>query len=115
MLNRAYLEVAEDGQEDARAGEREVIANCIDQMRLSDDNPGDNIGRIKTINYVTRVWNYLLNDLASGENHSSDEFKATLISIGIFIMKHTDKMRRDPEIPFKPVKEISEIILAGMK
>lgn len=114
MLNRAYSEVTEDGQQDARAGEREVIKNCIEQMQSSDDMPGDKIMRIKAINYVMRVWSYLLNDLASDENHSSDEFKARLISVGIFIVKHTDKMRKNPDMTFKPVKEISEIILEGL-
>ncbi len=115
MKNQAYLEIIEDGQQDARAGEREVIGTSIEQMLLSDDNPDNANGRIETINYVTRVWNYLLNDLASEENHSNQEFKATLISIGIFIMKHMDKMRTNPAIAFKPVREISEIIHAGLK
>jgi flagellar protein FlaF len=115
MFNHAYSDIVEDGQQEARSSEKEVIERSIIQMRESDNSPEDLQARVLAISETTRIWSYFLNDLASAENENSDEFRATLISIGIFIMKHLDKMRRDESIKFAPVREISETIAAGLR
>ena len=114
MLIQAYSEAVEDGQQTARHEERVILELSVEKMLLSDENQADKQKRIEAINYTTRVWSYLLNDLASTENESADEFKAAMISIGIFIMKHLDRMRKEPSVPFKPVCEISKTILEGL-
>ncbi len=115
MFNQAYSDSAEDAQQIARDSESAVIERSIAQMRQCDDLPLDIQARVLTISDTTKIWNYFLNDLASAENESSDEFKATLISIGIFILKHLDKMRRDESIKFVPVREISETLVEGLQ
>ncbi len=114
MFNHAYSDTVEDAQDEARESEKEVIERSIVQMNMCDSSPTDFSARVQTISDTTRIWNYFLNDLASPENENADEFKAALISIGIFILKHLDKMRRDESIQFRPVREISEAIVGGI-
>jgi len=114
MINSAYSDVVEDDQQDARASEREAIQRSIQQMRDSDNSHADRQARMRAITYTIRVWNYFLNDLSSVENQSTNETKATLISIGIFILRHLDNMRKDDSLQFDLVLEISETIVEGM-
>ena len=115
MLNEAYGEVAADGQGEARHQESLVISRSVELMIASDERPDNGTIRIDAINFTTRVWSHLLNDLASADNQYADELKASLISIGIFIMKHVDLMRKDRNLRFRPVREVSQLILEGMK
>jgi len=114
MINCAYSDVVEDNQQDARASEREALQRSIQQMQGSNSSLADRQERMRAINYTIRVWNYFLNDLASSENQSTNETKATLISIGIFILRHLDNMRKDDSLQFDVVLEISETIIEGM-
>ena len=115
MFNQAYEDALEDDQKDARAEEKEVIEQSISMMNYSDQNPSDIKARLSAIYFTNRLWSHFLNDLTSPENHSPDQFKASLISIGIFFLKHVEKMRKSPETRFKPIREISETIAKGLK
>lgn len=114
MINSAYSDVVEDDQQHARASERKILQHSIQQMQDSDRSHADRQARMRAINYTIRVWNYFLNDLSSVENQSTNETKATLISIGIFILRHLDNMRKDDSLQFDLVLEISETIIEGM-
>lgn len=115
MFTQAYQEAAEDEQQSARDGEREIIERTIQQMIQSDLDPQNSNIRVSALHFTLQVWTYFLNDLASPENLTPKELKASLISIGIFIMRHLENMRQDPSLKFKPIREISETIREGLK
>lgn len=115
MFNQAYSEILDEGQETARSEEKQVLTEAVALMRESDREPGDQVKRITTIHRTTKIWSYFLNDVASPENAGSDEFKATFISIGIFVLKHLKSMREDRSLSFEPVAGISETILKGLE
>ena len=77
--------------------------------------PTDLAKRTMAIHSTFQVWVYFLEDLASAENHNSESLKANLISIGIFVLNHLDKMRKDRALNFAPIMEISETIQGGLK
>ncbi len=115
MFIQAYQEITADEQSSVRDDEREIIDRTIRMMVDSDLEPEDRIKRVKAIHFVMQVWSYFLNDLASTENETPDELKASIISIGIFIVKHLESMRRDKTLRFEPVTEISRTIKEGLK
>jgi len=115
MFNQAYEDTQEDDQKDARADEREIIQRSIAMMAHSDQYPEDSKSRITAMYFTHRLWSHFLSDLASDENTSPTETKASLISIGIFILKHIEKMRNTPSVEFRPIREISETIAKGLQ
>lgn len=115
MFNQAYTEQMEDGQETARSQEREVLGNSIAMMEASDKEPDHYAKRVEAIYFTTRLWSHFLNDLASKENANSDEMKAGLISIGIYIMQHIEKMRQDRNEGFETIIDVSKTIYDGLK
>jgi len=115
MFMQAYEDVLEDEQDSLRSGEAAILDRTIRMMLESDRNPQDKMTRTKTIHFITQVWSYFLNDLASSENATPNELKASLISIGIFIMKYLENMRNENSLIFGPVMEISQNIREGLK
>ena len=115
MFNQAYDDALEDDQKDARADEREIIGRSIQMMSHSDQYPEESKSRLAAMYFTHRLWSHFLSDLASDENTSPAETKASLISIGIFILKHIEKMRKTPSVEFRPIREISETIAKGLQ
>ena len=60
-------------------------------------------------------YKYFVNDLASPENAISNQLKASLISISLFVVKHLEEMRTDRSLNFIPILEISNSIREGLK
>ncbi len=115
MYNQAYDDTLEDDQKDARHDEKEIIERSIQLMIHSDQYPDELKSRLAAMYFTQRLWSHFLSDLASEENTSPAETKASLISIGIFILKHIEKMRSAPSTQFKPIREISETIAKGLE
>jgi len=115
MFFQAYQEVNQDDQGSARSTEREVIGKSIAAMSACDVNPENLLDRVRTIHYVRDVWTYFLKDLALPENEMPNELKASLISIGIFILKHLELMRSQQDVHFDPIIEISQTIKKGLE
>lgn len=115
MFIQAYNEATEGEQQSVRESEKDILSQTIDMMLHADENKADKQSRVTAVHFTMHVWSYFLNDLVSGENQTEDNLKASLISIGIFIVKHLEKMRKEPELEFRPVREISQTILEGMR
>lgn len=115
MYSQAYQDVIEDDQQTARHSERVVIENTIELMEHSEAKSTDRVLRVKALHLTFQVWSYLIDDLSSPENAMPTELKASLISVGIFVLKHLDKMRSDQQLTFQPIIEISETIKKGLK
>ena len=114
MFNQAYDDIFDDDQQNSRNEEREIVDQSIKLMIECDEDTSDINSRHITIHFVNRLWTHFLDDLASPENSFPNEIKASLISIGIFILKHLEKMRKEASLQFKPIREISETIAKGM-
>ena len=114
MIQFAYSDVLEDDQTDARAKEVQLLRDGIRMMQESDQQPTHVGKRAEAIYFNSRLWTRFLDDLASPENSLSDELKAGLISIGIFIIKHFGKMRSDQSLNFSAAIDISETISRGL-
>ena len=114
MFVEAYKDITADDQSQERSSESEILTRTIVSMEASDSDPNNLMLRIKTLHFVRDVWTYFLNDLASDENVTPNELKASLFSIGIFILKHLEKMRADKSSNFDPLIEISKIIRKGL-
>ncbi len=115
MFNLAYAEAAEGDQGEARSQEYQALEYTIGLMEASVKDPLNTAKRIIAIFDTTNVWTLLMEDLASSENHFSNELKAGLISIGIFILKHLQAMRDDSSMSFTTVIDVTKTIREGLE
>lgn len=115
MYNQAYQDVVEDDQLAAKQHERIAIENTIKLMQHSESDSKNSVLRTKAIHLTLQIWRHFINDLASPENAISAELKASIISIGLFILRHLEAMRTNKALNFIPIIEISESIRKGLK
>ena len=114
MLSNAYMDTLEDSQQDARTREQEVFSEAIRLIEEARSNPQNYAARAMAIHHNIRMWSFFMEDLAKPENQCSNEFKAGFISVGIFVLKHLQSMRSQPDMGFGTVREINETMLKGL-
>lgn len=115
MFNTAFSETIEDDQTEARTHERELLERAVRSIQEAEADPANFVLRISAIQFNVKVWSFFLQDLSNEENQLPDDLKATLISIGIYILKHLQRMRGDNEASFEAVVSINEAIMRGLR
>lgn len=114
MMQDSYLEMVEDSAVEARGRERQALRRSIDAMRAADASPADQSARTQAIASVNQLWSAMMEDLASPDNDLPAELRASIISIGIFVLRQCDVMRTNPEMGFDGIIEISTVIEEGL-
>jgi flagellar biosynthesis activator protein FlaF len=114
MYMRHYEQIAEDTSERIRNNELRALEHSIALMQKADESKMEPRQVIEAVFFVNRLWGVLLEDLASRENALPEELRAKLISIGIWILRTAEDIRRQKVKDFKAVISISQTIAAGL-
>jgi flagellar protein FlaF len=64
--------------------------------------------------FLQQLWVILIDDLSRPDNALPDALKAKLISIGIFVMKEIEEVRRTRSNDLQPLIDISSLIEQGL-
>lgn len=115
MYQFSYADIQEDGVAEAREREREAITHSINLMKFAIAQGPESRAAIDAVYFVSRLWVRFVEDLASPENQLETELKANLISIGIWIIKESERIRRRESENFQGIIDISSIIREGLK
>jgi flagellar biosynthesis activator protein FlaF len=115
MYMKLYEQVAEDTAERIRNNEIRAIEHSIDLMKKARDSKMMSRDVVEAIFFVNRLWCVLLEDLASRENALSEELRAKLISIGIWMLRATEDIRQYKVKSFDALITISQTIAIGLK
>lgn len=115
MQKFSYAEVLEDGQGEAREREREALDHSIDLLVKAQEAGPKSKEAVEALFFTNKLWSVLLEDLADPENDLPKELRAQIISIGIFILKEADRLRKDKSGDFSALIEVSQTIREGVK
>jgi len=115
MYQFSYADVQEDGVAEAREREREAINHSIALLTAAKSSGLESRDAIDAVYFVSRLWVRFVEDLASPENQLSQELRANLISIGIWIIKEAERIRQRKSDNFQGIIDISTIIRDGLK
>lgn len=115
MYQFTYAEIMEDGVADAKDRERQVLERSIELMRMAATRGRNSNEAVEAIFYTRRLWIRLTEDLCTPDNQLDDELKANLISIAIWILNETEKIRKRESENFQGIIEITTIIKDGLK
>ncbi len=99
---------------DARERERQAIERSIELLNAAKKKGVGSREAIEALHYLDRLWSLLLDDLAHAENRLPKELRASLISIGIWILREIEDLRQNRSQSFKGLIDISEIICKGL-
>lgn len=76
-------------------------------------DPSDLRGRIDALDWNRRLWSVLGSDCAANENQLPEALRASIISLSIWVGKHTSAViRREEEIG--PLIDVNRMIMQGL-
>ena len=104
----------EDTTEQIRDNERRAFDTAISKLRLAQQAGRGTRESVEALLFVNRLWTILLEDLADQGNGLPDSLKASLISIGIWMLRRAEDIRQGHVDDFSALIEVSETIRKGL-
>ena len=113
MSLQAYKQAA-NRAESPRDTEYRLFAQVtLALMEAARADPSDISGRIDALDWNRSIWTVLLTDCSSPDNQLPAALRASIISLGIWVGKHTSAViRRQEEI--QPLIDVNRLIMQGL-
>lgn len=114
MYNMRYKDVVEDDVLDSREREKTLFDRSVALLRKaqSPDATADDV--YEAVKFTRTLWLILIDDLGQSDNGLPEALKASLISIGFFILKEIQQLQDEQVADFDALIEISESIRDGL-
>jgi flagellar protein FlaF len=114
MYEATYRAMLEDTTEQIRDNEKKAFDRAINLLKSARVAGRGTRESVEALLFVNSLWVILLEDLASRDNGLPDSLKASLISIGIWILRRTEEIRQGESDDFSGLIEVSESIRKGL-
>jgi flagellar biosynthesis activator protein FlaF len=115
MYQSIYSEMAAETTASIRENERYAFERSIELLRLAQVKGHGSRESVEALLFLSRLWGMLLEDLASPENGLPDTLRASLISIGIWMLRRAEDIRQGKVKDYKALIDVSQTICAGLK
>jgi flagellar protein FlaF len=113
MSLQAY-QTAANRSEDPRSTEYRLFAQVTRALLSSKDLPSHDLGgRVDALDWNRRMWSNFATDCASGDNQLPPTLRASIISLSIFVSKHSSVAMRNPEA-IDDLVDINRTIMQGL-
>jgi flagellar protein FlaF len=110
----SYGEIVAEDMKDAKRLERRVFERAIRLMREAESAGIQSSAGDEAIFYLRQFWQVLIEDLARPGNGLPDGLRASLMSIGLWVLKELAQLQSGDKQSFKDVIEINSIIRDGL-
>ena len=114
MYQHSYAEVIEDDQHDARRIEAQALDRVVALLRHADTLPPSSLEGVRALHVTRELWMFFMTELASPENALPDALRASLISIGIWVLKEADAIRLERSTNYGGIADICAIVRDGL-
>lgn len=114
MQHALYAEIQDDSGEDSRSRERQAIDRSIALLESARAAGPQSRQAIDALHYLDRLWSLLLEDLAHAENQLPKELRASLISVGIWILRESEQIRSATSENLQGLIDVSQMISNGL-
>lgn len=114
MYETTYLAMLEDTTEQIRDNERRAFDTAIALLKRAQQAGRGTRDSVEALLFVNRLWTILLEDLADQGNGLPESLRASLISIGIWMLRRSEDIRQGHVDDFSALIEVSETIRNGL-
>ena len=114
MYHSIYREMADETTAQIRADERRAFVRSIELLKLARSKGRGSRESVEALFFLHRLWTLLLEDLAGDGNGLPDSLKASVISIGIWVLRRAEDIRQGKVDDFSGLIEVSESIHNGL-
>ena len=115
MYQNRYEEIVENSSKTERDSEALALDHSIELMEKAQLCGVSSREAIEAQFFVNRLWVFFIEDLSSPENLLPERIKADIISIGIWILRETEQIRRGESKDFDSLIEVSQAIREGLR
>jgi flagellar protein FlaF len=115
MYQFSYADIQSDSIADAKNRERQLLDRSIDLLVAAQAKGAKSIQTIEALHFLNRIWTTFIDDLGKPDNELPKELRANLISIGLWLLREADAIRRGDSDNFSGLIDISQIIRDGIK
>jgi flagellar biosynthesis activator protein FlaF len=115
MYQYSYAEVLDDTPKEARARERLALKHAIELIEIAEVSGRRSREMVEAMFFLQQLWGILLEDLASQDNSLPIPLRASLISIGIWILKESDRIKMGTSDNLRGIIDVCDIIRSGLK
>jgi flagellar protein FlaF len=113
MSLQAYQKAAEQAEQPKQTEYRLFGLVTRALMEAAEADETDFSRRMKALHWNRRLWTTLAGDCASPDNALPVQVRANIISLGLWVDKHTSAvMRREEQI--QPLIDVNRIIMQGL-
>lgn len=114
MYQARYEEVLEDSQAAARRVEHQALDRCIYLLGKASAVPGNSREGVEALHWTRQLWQTFLLELADDKNALEVSLRATLISVGIWILKEADAIRLGRSSNYAGISDVCAIVRDGL-
>lgn len=111
----AYAEYLADNPSDCRERERRALDHAVALLRRAEAVGSRSREGVEALDFVGRLWDIFIRDLADPENDLPYVLKVDVISIGLWIIKEAALIRCGESTNIGSLIEICAIIRDGLK
>ena len=115
MYQFSYAEALEDDQTAARRLEAQVLGRAAELLQIAAAAPRGSRAGIEALHFTRQLWMSLVNELVAPDNALPAELKASLVSIGIWILKEAEAIRLGASQNYAGIADICGIIRDGLR
>ncbi len=114
MYQARYDDIMNDGSDSARDRERSLFDQSIMMLEEARNEGGYSYKGVEAVHFTSRLWMIIIEDLGSPANGLPAELRASLISIGIFILKTLEAIRMETSTDYDSIIDITKTIRDGI-
>jgi flagellar protein FlaF len=114
MHQFSYADIVGDAVSLVRQQEAEAMDHAVVLLQEAKSKGSRSREAVDAVLYLRRLWSFFIEDLAKPENDLPEALRADLISIGLWIIRETEKIRRHDSENFDGLIEINRTIRAGL-
>lgn len=115
MYNVAYSEILEESPEVAREHERAAFDHVIGLMKRAQGSDASASDRAAAVRGLQDLWTLLIDDLSQSENALPETLRADLISIGLWVLRASDRILRGAADGFDGLIAVNTNVRDGLQ
>lgn len=115
MYRFAYEDAIENSGASAREAERQALEHSLRLLRIATNAAAGPTEKYEALTFVNNLWSFLLEDLARPDNALPAGLRASLISIGFWMLRESEAIGDGKSSNFKGLVEITEMIAEGLQ
>ena len=114
MYQALYAEMASQTAQTIRDNERQAFERSIELLEKAQLRGRGSVESVRALLFATQLWGVLMEDLAHPENALPDDLKASIISIGMWMLRRAEDIRQGRAEDFRSMIEVSRSISRGL-